>query len=102
MTEWYEHLYIGEKAGRHRFDILEKIRNKKGLGGIYLIVPASNPANILDIIPAGEIKKEWYEEKQDLFVVGVAKGYDEALEVAGRIVGTLYRTTGTFELERML
>ena len=35
-------------------------------------------------------------------MVGVAKGYDEALEVAGQIVGRLYRTTGSFELERML
>ena len=102
MTEWYEHMFMGEKASRHRFDILEKIRNKKGLRGIYIIVPASNPANILDIIPAAELTKSWYEERQDLLVVGVAKGYDEALETAGRIVGTLYRTTGTFELERML
>ena len=70
--------------------------------GIYVIVPAMNPKNILDIIPAKELEKDWYEERQDLLVVGVAKGYDEALEVAGQIVGRLYRTTGSFELERML
>ena len=52
MTEWYEHMVMGEKASRHRFDILERIRRKKGLRGIYVIVPASNPGNILDIIPA--------------------------------------------------
>ena len=102
MTEWYEHMVMGETASRHRFDILEKIRSKKGLRGIYVIVPAMNPKNILDIIPAKELEKDWYEERQDLLVVGVAKGYDEALEVAGQIVGRLYRTTGSFELERML
>ncbi len=102
MTEWYEHMFFGEKASRHRFDILERIRRKKGLRGIYVIVPASNPGNILDIIPAAELAKAQYEEGRDLLVVGVARGYDEALETAGRIVGQLYRTTGTFELERML
>ena len=35
-------------------------------------------------------------------MLGVALGYEEALEVAGKIVGEMYRTTGGFSLETFL
>ena len=98
---WYDHLYVGEKAKRHRFSIIQSIRQKKLRPGAYVITPPSNGNNILDIYPAAVLFQEYYQRK-DLLVLGVADGYQDALRLAGRIVGEMYEKTGTFCLEEFL
>lgn len=96
-----DHLYVGEKAEHNRFRIICNLRYSKPQPGIYVITPASNGNNILDIYPASALLMPYYE-KQDLFVAGVAEGYWEALEVAGRIVNDMYQKTGGFSLEEFM
>ena len=40
--------------------------------------------------------------KKDLYVVGLAKGYDEAVEVAASIIDEVYRQTGAFDVASYL
>ena len=40
--------------------------------------------------------------KKDMVVVGLAKGYDEAIEVAASIVDEVYHSTGTFAVRTYL
>ena len=40
--------------------------------------------------------------KKELYVVGLAKGSDEAVEVAASIVEEVYRMTGAFRVEDYL
>ena len=60
-----------------------------------------NHNNILDIYPAAELLLPYYREK-DFLIMGIAFGYDEATEVAARIVADLYRKTGGFCLNELL
>lgn len=98
---WYEKLYVGEKAKKHRFSIIQSIRRKKYRMGVFVITPASNEKNILDIYPLMTLSGPYYREKEFL-ILGIAEGYKEALELAGRIVGDMYEKTGTFCLEDYL
>lgn len=98
---WYKHLYTGEKAKKQRFSIIRKIRKNQLQPGIYIITPASNKHNILDIYPAVALMQEYYQTS-DLLILGIADGYSEALEVAGKIVDEMYRTTGAFVLDAFL
>ena len=66
-----------------------------------MIAFASNENNLLDIIPAQELLLSGYPKRQ-LYVVGLAKGYDEAVEVAASIVDEVYRATGTFDIRGYL
>ncbi len=101
MIVWYEHLYMGAKARRHRFAIIQDIRGKKAGKDVYVITPPSNGNNILDIYPTETILKDYYEDKE-LLVLGIAQGYQEALKLAGRIVDEMYRKTGGFRIEEFL
>lgn len=92
---WYEDLYVGKSITRQTKKIKWKIRHNAGQIDIYVITLASNPENLLDIIPARELLQRGYP-KQNLYIVGLAKGYDEAVEVAVSIVDEVYRKTGTF------
>jgi len=40
--------------------------------------------------------------KKDMVIVGLAKGYDEAVEVAASIIDEVYRSTGTFAVRTYL
>lgn len=97
MTVWYEHLYMGAKAKRHRFAIIQDIRNKKPRSGVYVITPPSNGENVLDIYPTETIFKDYYADKE-LMILGIAMGYQEALKLAARIVNEMYQETGTFRI----
>ena len=46
---WYSHLYVGEKAGKRRFSIIQGIREGKLQPEVYVITPPQNGNNILDI-----------------------------------------------------
>ncbi len=98
---WYEHLYMGDKAKKHRFSIIQSIREKKAGSDVYVITPPSNGNNILDIYPVTTLYQEYYEKK-NLLILGIASGYQEALTLAGRIVDRMYRETGAFSIRDFL
>ena len=98
---WYDRLDVGEKAKKHRFSIIQSIRRKKYRMGVFVITPASNGNNILDIYPATTFLSPYYREKEFL-IIGIALGYGEALKLAGRIVEDMYQKTGAFCLDDFL
>lgn len=94
---WYESLFVGDKARKNRYRILQSVRNSRPIPGVYVITPSLNGNNILDIYPSAELCAPWHSE-EEFFILGVAAGYQEALTVAGRIVAMLYRETGGFDM----
>ena len=98
---WYEDLYVGESIVHKTSKIKWKIRHNAGQLNIYVISLASNEANLLDIIPAQELLQKGYP-KREMYVVGLAKGYDEAVNVAVSIVEEVYQSTGAFDVRSYL
>lgn len=98
---WYEDLYVGESIVHKIKKIKWKIRHNAGTIDIYVISFASNEENLLDIIPSWELLQRGYP-KRKIFVVGLAKGYEEALEVASSIIEEVYRQTGGFDVRKYL
>ena len=94
---WYENLYVGESI-RHKADKIKwKIRHNAGQINIYVITIASNPKNLLDIIPAQELMQKGYPKKE-LYVIGLAHGMEEAHEIVKQIIDEVYRETGEFKI----
>lgn len=98
---WYDKLYVGESIVHKTTKIKWKIMHNAGQIGIYVITLASNRQNLLDIIPSYELMQRGYP-KREMVIVGLAKGYDEAVEVAASIVDEVYRNTGTFAVRAYL
>lgn len=98
---WYEKLYVGESIVHKTKKIKWKICHNAGQLNIYVITLASNEHNLLDIIPAQELLQKGYP-KRGLYIVGLAKGYEEAVEVAVSIVDEVYQATGTFAVRSYL
>ena len=50
--QWYSHLYVGRRAKRHRYAIIQGIREEKLQPGVYVITSPQNGENICDIYPS--------------------------------------------------
>ncbi len=98
---WYRKLYLGEQAAEAKYKMFGKIRRGRFQMDTYLITVARGPDNLLEIYSANMLKQPYFKKKsvQDqIYVVGLAKGYDEALEVVRRIIDDVYRKTGAFDV----
>lgn len=99
--KWYHNLYIGKTAKKKRYKIVWKVKHRAGMLGVYLITLASNKENLLDVIDSSILLQPHYK-KEDIFIVGIACGYDEAVEVVTQIIQELYNETGDFNIRQYL
>lgn len=98
---WYSRLYTGKKARKRRRSIIRGIRNGRFQVSAYVITPPSDGHNILDIYPASMLMHPLMADRE-IRILGIAYGYQEALEVAGAVVQDMYRATGGFCLNEFL
>lgn len=94
---WYNHLYVGEKAKKKRYAIIQGIRRGTLMPDAFVITPPQNGNNVLDIYPAAMLLLPPYRD-QELMILGIASTYWEALSVVRDIVDEMYQRTGGFDL----
>lgn len=99
--KWYKDLYVGESISHKTNRIKWKINHNAGTISVYIIALASNPRNMLDIIPARELLQKGYPKK-DMRIIGLAGNYSEALELVRRIVEETYNATGYADVKKYL
>ena len=85
--QWYSHLYVGKKAKRHRYAIIQGIRKEKLQPEVYVITSPQNGENLCDIYPSAMLLLP-SEKKKERMILGIAVTYWEALE------DDLYQKTG--------
>ena len=96
--QWYSHLYVGRRAKRHRYAIIQGIREERLQPEVYVITPPQNGNNILDIYPAPMLLLPPSRD-EDMEMLGIAVTYWEALEVVRRMVDDLDQKTGEVSAE---
>ena len=69
----------------------------------YLITLSDNPDNLLDMFSANVLKQPYFKKQtgihaREIYVVGLAKGYAEGLEVITAIIDDVYQQTGAFDI----
>ncbi|MCI7322704.1 MAG: hypothetical protein MR508_05250 [Lachnospiraceae bacterium] len=99
--EWYRNLYASDSVAGKVNRIKWKINHNAGMVSVYVIACPSNPNNLLDIIPARELMQKSYP-KRNMIIIGLAKGYQDALELVRRIIDETYQNTGTVDVRAYL
>lgn len=97
----YKGLYMGDEARKAKYKILGRVVKKRLSFDTYLITLPSNPSNILDVYSANVLLQTHFKEKKvlkDIYVVGIAKGRMEALELVRDIIDEVYHNTGGFDI----
>lgn len=90
---YYKYLYIQEDLEKKKDKIIRKLNKKKLQPNLHVITLASNPENHLDII-SGKFLFQRSFPQEDLFVVGIVKSHDDALDYVESIIREVYDETG--------
>lgn len=100
--KYASNLYLGESIASEKLDKLKKRLDKKPLlANVYLITPARNPADQLDIFDARQLVQPHYRN-QEFLVLGMASGYEEALLLIEQITGECLEARGDCNLREYL
>ena len=99
---FHPRLYLGEGINEKKVDKMKKMLiSKPLLVNVYLMVPAVNPADQIDIFDARQLVQPFYKNKS-FYVVGMATCYEEALEVVEQMVQDCLRERGDCKLREYL
>ena len=97
MLKWREDYYVGEGI-KDAKKTKKRIDTGRIAVGVYLITLSENPGNLLEIIPSYMlIQKSYYIRCPE--IIGIAKGKDEAIDLAVDIVKNIYGETGAFQVK---
>ena len=96
---WYGDLYVGTTAAKNKSRIINKLKKHRFIKDVYVITRASNGCDLFDIYPAGVLVQKYYK-KMDLFVIGIAVSYGEAVELVRQIVEDVYCNQGITDLKQ--
>lgn len=88
--KFYENLYIGESLEQKKDKIIAKLKEGKVQLNCYVIALTENPKNQLEFFDSILLMQRNYK-KRELFIVGLAGGYDEALELTKKMTEDTYQ-----------
>ena len=94
-------LYVSEELKGREEEIMEHLEKKEFQFRVYLIALPENEKNQLEIYHSGMLNQEWYRDK-DVFVVGLAKGYLQALELVRKIAEETVDKTGDADIRQYI
>ena len=101
MLKWYSDLYIGEKANKKTKSIIRKINKGQGQITAFVITLAYNEEDQLEVFNASLLLQQLARETCPM-IIGIASGYDEAIELVTRITEEVYQETGTTDIRAYL
>ena len=86
------------EAEKEKSHIVKNIKHYKFQSDVYVLCLADVPGNIMDIYPSYVLNQNYYKNKE-IFVLGIAKSYNEAMSVMEKIIMDCYEKTGGFDLK---
>lgn len=97
MISWASNIYFGKRIRKKKDKIIESINNNQVTFEVYCIVFASHPDNLFDIMDANELLFPHYKDRQ-FYIVGLARGKQEAYELVQGMLMEVYKKTGKFDV----
>ena len=89
---YYKHLYLSEGLKKKKEKVIRKLENNKVQIEVYLITVPEQGENQLEILNSALFLQPSFPKKE-YFVAGIAKGYEEALELVEEMTKEVYNET---------
>ena len=93
QIKFYCDLYVSECWQKKKAKIIRKLRANRVQPQVYIAALAQDSQNELEFFSSILLKQHVFDNA-DIFVVGVADGYDEALLMIRDIAEEVYHATG--------
>ena len=99
--KWYPYLYVGEGASKKKNKIIRKLKIGAGMIDVWVINEAANGEDQFDILSSAWLKQRAVRKKLPM-IYGIAKGYEEAVDLVVQMAEETYRETGNGDILRYL
>lgn len=90
----YKDLYCDEACQKNKHLILHKLRLHMGLKPSLYLIALAEGRDYFDLIPGYVLKQKYYPLKE-LYLMGIADGYDAAVSLAQRMIEEFTETYKT-------
>lgn len=97
----YCDLYVSDGLKRRKNKILKKLMERTVQPSVYVLTLAQGEQNHLEFYPALLLQQPWYDDAE-IFVVGIADGYDAAVYLVEEIVREVLEETGDMDIRGFL
>ena len=95
--QYYKYLYLAEGLEKKKEKLIRKLETGKLQLNVHVVTLAVSEQNQLEIYNTIQFLQPAFPYK-DLFVVGLARDYDEAVELVMRITTEVYENTHTCDI----
>ena len=101
QMEFYCNLYVSECWQKKKARIIEKLKKNRIQPQVYVIALAQGEQNQLEFFSSILLKQHVFEHA-DLFIVGIADGYLDALYLVEEMTEAAYRETGNADIREWI
>lgn len=98
---FYRHLYCSDSLKKRKRKIIWKIRHNAGQISVYVITMSDQEEEQLEIFHSGQLLQKYYRTHPP-YIIGIADGYQGALELTRGIAEEVYRKTGGLDIKSYL
>lgn len=91
-------LYISREAAKKQWRIVRRIKRDKFQSDVFVIVLSENEDSLLEIYPSYIFLQPHFKGGQ-IRIVGISKGYNEAVELVRIMTEQCFEETGTADLK---
>ena len=95
--KYFRYMWIGRSLDGKRTEMIRKMKANSLPKSVYVLAVPEWDTHVLDIYP-GNVLKQKYFKKSGQIVIGIAGSYDEAAELSGSIISSIYLETGNVRL----
>ena len=99
--EYIRDMYYGERASKNKLFSRWQLKHGRAPEDTYVLTLPQYNGGILEIRKLSHLKHRFYK-RHPLTVVGVARGYSEAVSLAADIVRDVYEKNGSFDIKGFL
>ena len=99
--KYYHNLYVSKELLGKKEEIIDKIEKNQWQLAKYLVVLTKNEQNHLEFFDSVLLIQDAIP-KEDLFVIGIAAGYQGALEMIEEITREVYAATADVNIRGFL
>ena len=100
-VKFYCDLYVSRGWQKKKRTLKRKLKKKKLLPSVYILALSQGTRNQLQLFSSVLLHQHIFDSTE-LFVIGFADGYDEALSLVEQITDKVYHETGTADIRRFI
>lgn len=96
-VKYYSNLYVSDSLKKKKDKVIRRLERRKIQPDLHVILLPGCGHNQLEIVNAMYLLQPGYP-REDRLVVGIAKGWDDAVELVETISREVYEATGDLQL----